>query len=103
MNDEEKIIKIFTLEKEHEYLIPLIQETFDKENIGFRIKSKYDNSEDLYRHEQYHFNISEVYARKFRKALYNMMIDPIDKKGFNFLYNSYLIESFLNPSPQSHP
>ncbi len=46
MNEEEKIIKIFTLEKEHEYLIPLIQETFDKENIDFRIKSKYDTAYD---------------------------------------------------------
>jgi hypothetical protein len=46
MNDEEKIIKIHTLEKEHEYLIPLIQETFDKENISFRVKSKYDTAYD---------------------------------------------------------
>ena len=46
MNDEEKIVKIHTLEKEHEYLIPLIQETFDKENIGFRVKSKYDTAYD---------------------------------------------------------
>jgi len=46
MNDEEKIIKVFTLEKEHEYLIPLIQETFDRENIGFRVKSKYDTAYD---------------------------------------------------------
>ena len=43
---EDKIIKIFTLEKEHEYLIPLIQETFDKKNISFRIKSKYDTAYD---------------------------------------------------------
>ena len=44
MNDEEKIVKIYTLEKEHEYMIPLIQETFDKENISFRVKSKYDTA-----------------------------------------------------------
>ena len=46
MNNEEKILKIHTLEKEHEYLIPLIQETFDKENISFRVKSKYDTAYD---------------------------------------------------------
>ncbi len=46
MNDEEKIVKIHTLEKEHEYLIPLIQETFDSENISFRVKSKYDTAYD---------------------------------------------------------
>jgi hypothetical protein len=46
MNDEEKILKIYTLEKEHEYLIPLIQETFDQENISFRVKSKYDTAYD---------------------------------------------------------
>ena len=44
MNNEEKIVKIHTLEKEHEYLIPLIQETFDKEKISFRVKSKYDTA-----------------------------------------------------------
>ena len=46
MNNEEKIVKIYTIEKEHEYLIPLIQETFDKENIDFRIKSTYDTAYD---------------------------------------------------------
>lgn len=46
MNDEEKIVKIHTLEKEHEYLIPLIQETFENENIRFRVKSKYDTAYD---------------------------------------------------------
>lgn len=46
MNDTEKIVKICTLEKQHEYLIPLIQETFDRENISFRVKSKYDTAYD---------------------------------------------------------
>lgn len=46
MNDDEKIVKICTLEKEHEYLIPLIQETFEEANIGFRVKSKYDTAYD---------------------------------------------------------
>jgi hypothetical protein len=46
MNKENKTVKIFTLEKEQEYLIPLIQETFDKENISFRVKSKYDSAYD---------------------------------------------------------
>ena len=46
MSDKDKIIKIYTLEKEHEYLIPLIQETFDQEKISFRVKSKYDTAYD---------------------------------------------------------
>lgn len=46
MNKENKTIKILTLEKEQEYLIPLIQETFDRENISFRVKSKYDSAYD---------------------------------------------------------
>jgi len=46
MKKEEKIVKIHTLEKEHEYAIPLIQDTFDKENISFRVKSKYDSAYD---------------------------------------------------------
>ncbi len=46
MNNEEKILKIYTLEKEHEYLIPLIQDTFDKENISFQVRSKYDTAYD---------------------------------------------------------
>ncbi len=46
MNDDDKIVKIFTLEKDHEYLIPLIQETFEKENIGIHLRSKYDTAYD---------------------------------------------------------
>ncbi len=44
MKTDDSIQKIFTLEKEHELLIPLIQDTFDKENIQFQIRSKYDTA-----------------------------------------------------------
>lgn len=46
MNEDNQIIKLCTLEKEHEYLIPLIQETFEEANISFRVKSKYDTAYD---------------------------------------------------------
>ncbi len=46
MKTADSIQKIFTLEKEHELLIPLIQDTFDKENIQLQIRSKYDTAYD---------------------------------------------------------
>ena len=42
----EKTVKIFTLDKKDETLIPLIKETFDKENIAIEIRSKYDTAYD---------------------------------------------------------
>ena len=35
-----------TLEREHEYLIPLIKESFEKENIPIRIHSFFDSAYD---------------------------------------------------------
>jgi hypothetical protein len=46
MLDNEETVKIFTLEREHEYLLPLIRETFDKEQIEFHIRSEYDTAYD---------------------------------------------------------
>jgi hypothetical protein len=42
----EKTVKIFTLDKKDETLIPLIRETFAKENIPIEIRSKYDTAYD---------------------------------------------------------
>ncbi len=42
----EKTVKIFTLEKKDETLIPLIRETFAEENIAIEIRSKYDTAYD---------------------------------------------------------
>ena len=46
MAKDDKTIKIFTLEKEHEWLIPLIKESFNKENIAIRIRSYFDSAYD---------------------------------------------------------
>jgi hypothetical protein len=42
----EKTVKIFTLEKKDETLIPLIRETFSRENIAIEIRSKHDTAYD---------------------------------------------------------
>lgn len=46
MRENEKTIKIFTLEREHEALLPLIQESFAEENIVLRFQSKLDTAYD---------------------------------------------------------
>ena len=46
MYEEEKTVCIFTLEKEHESLIPLIDDAFKKEGIAMQIRSKYDTAYD---------------------------------------------------------
>jgi len=46
MYEKEKTICIFTLEKEHESLIPLIEDAFKKEGIAMQIRSKYDTAYD---------------------------------------------------------
>lgn len=44
MTDTEKTIKIYTLNKEDETIIPLIEETFRSQNIPIEIRSKYDTA-----------------------------------------------------------
>ena len=46
MYDEEETVRIFTLEKIHESLVPLIEEAFEKEGIELQIRSKYDTAYD---------------------------------------------------------
>ena len=43
---EKQTVKIYTLEREHEYLIPLIDEVFAKNNIAYHVRSKYDRAYD---------------------------------------------------------
>jgi hypothetical protein len=43
---DDKTVKIFTLEREHEWLLPLIKESFQKENIAIRIRSFFDSAYD---------------------------------------------------------
>jgi hypothetical protein len=43
---EDQTVKIYTLEREHEYLLPLIDEIFTKNNIAYHVRSKYDRAYD---------------------------------------------------------
>ena len=45
-NKAEETVKIYTLEKEDEVLLPLIKEAFNKEEIPLQIRSKYDTAYD---------------------------------------------------------
>jgi hypothetical protein len=46
MDKAEETIKIYTLDKEDEVLVPLIKEAFKKEEIPLQIRSKYDTAYD---------------------------------------------------------
>jgi len=46
MRDSQKTVKIYTLNKEDETIIPLIEETFRSKNIAIEIRSKYDTAYD---------------------------------------------------------
>jgi len=46
MDKTEETIKIYTLNKEDEVLLPLIKEAFYKEEIPLQIRSKYDTAYD---------------------------------------------------------
>ena len=44
MLENEETVKIFTLERKHEYLLPLLKETFKNEHIALYVRSKYDTA-----------------------------------------------------------
>jgi len=46
MRSEEKTVKIATLGREHEYLVPLINEIFERNGISFTIRDKFDRAYD---------------------------------------------------------
>ena len=46
MADKDDRVKIYTLEKDDETLIPLIEETFRQEGIPLEIRSRYDTAYD---------------------------------------------------------
>ncbi len=46
MNKMEETVKIYTLDKEDEVLLPLIKVAFKRENIPLQIRSKYDTAYD---------------------------------------------------------
>lgn len=57
---------------------------------SFHFPSKVDN--DVLRHEQFHFNIAELYARKMRQELSfkSMVSNNIATEIFNRLFKQYL-------------
>ncbi len=46
MLEEEKTVKVMTLERKHEYLVPLIGEVFENNGISFTIREKFDSAYD---------------------------------------------------------
>jgi len=46
MLEDEKTIKLATLEREHEYIIPLLTEVFENNDIAFTIREKFDRAYD---------------------------------------------------------
>ena len=46
MNESENTVKVATLEREHESLIPLITEVFNQNRIEFTIREKFDRAYD---------------------------------------------------------
>jgi hypothetical protein len=46
MNDNERTVKIFTLEKEHESVFPLIRKAFEQAGISMHFHSKFDTAYD---------------------------------------------------------
>jgi len=46
MHEQEETVKIFTLEREHEAVFPLIEEAFAREGIAMRFQSKFDTAYD---------------------------------------------------------
>jgi hypothetical protein len=46
MNDNEKTVKILTLEKEHEAILPLIAKAFEEADIAMNFNSKFDRAYD---------------------------------------------------------
>jgi len=46
MDQTKETVKIYTLDKEDEVLLPLIKEAFKKEEIPLQVRSKYDTAYD---------------------------------------------------------
>ncbi len=79
-----------------------IKVSFDKKQS---IKRQRDICGELLRHEQYHFNITELFARKFRKILSQKInISEINstKTGYDFLYVEYVKYQKLYDEDTNH-
>lgn len=56
------------------------------------VKKQHISSDYLLRHEQYHFNISELIARRLRKALRHTPKEKLTKENIQKLYYQYIRE-----------
>jgi hypothetical protein len=46
MRDDEKTVKVITLDLEQQALLPLIEEAFARDNIDFRLRSRLERAYD---------------------------------------------------------
>jgi len=46
MKNEQKTVKIFTIERQHEMLIPYISKTFEEHKIPLQVRSNFDTAYD---------------------------------------------------------
>ena len=77
VSKDDNTVKIFNLEREHEYLIPLIKETFKKENIPIQIRSYFDSAYDgIYFLQK---GYGAIYVFKKDKAAAEMILNDIIK------------------------
>ena len=79
MNENEETVKIFTLEKEHESLVPLIREAFAKADISMHFQSKLDTAYDGIFVTQKGLGDIFVFERDREKAL--ALLNAILKSG----------------------
>lgn len=54
------------------------------------VKENTKDYKEALRHEQYHFNISEAIARKFRKSLTNLPQSSFDERTIQRIYNQHI-------------
>jgi len=63
---------------------------FDKKTSWVKNKNA---TEYMLKHEQVHFDISELYSRKLKKEISQLLLtDTVNKKNLNFLYDKCIIE-----------
>jgi antitoxin component YwqK of YwqJK toxin-antitoxin module len=81
---------LFDYEFESEAIESIKVRTFMHPHHSWVIKNS--KTPELLEHEQYHFNISEVIARRFRKILSELSADVRNKESIKKIYKQHLIE-----------
>ena len=78
MLSDDRTVKIFTLERKHEWIIPLIKASFQKEKIPLRIRSYFDSAYDGIYFAQKGCGAIYVF-RKDQKAAKKILKDILNK------------------------